>query len=469
MKIKLLVGIFAILLIAGCRNKETKKKEKLTANFDSLALTPPMGWSSWDCLGMQSNEKDTRAVADYMEEHLKEYGWKIVNIDGGWYHPIEFQTVNSNMKNPPQNMDQYGRLIPDTGKFPSAKGGAGFKTLADYVHSKGLKLGIHVMRGIPWNAVVKNTPIKGTNYFAGDVVDLKDTCAWSQIMKGINMEKPGSQEYYNSIFELYAEWGVDYVKVDDIAPPLHSPEVVGVHNAIVNSKAPIILSISPGAIAPDQWSFLAKHAHLFRISRDFWDSWKMLKGQFNICNQWDSIHTPGHWPDADMLPIGKLRKNGGDEFIAAQIGSTVEESTDEYSRFTDTEKYTLMTLWCIFKSPLMVGGYLPENDSVTYKILTNEEVIAVNQKSENNHEIRNEKGIIIWTADQPETNAKYVALFNTNDGKPIKISISWKKIGMQGELNVRDLWAKKDLGKFKGEFSANVEAHGCKLIKVGKW
>ena len=470
MKVKLLLVIFTALIIFGFRNneKQNEKKEKPTVHFDSLALTPPMGWSSWDCLGMQSNEKDIRAVADYMAEHLKEYGWNIVNIDGGWYHPLELQTVNSNMKNPPQNMDQYGRLIPDTVKFPSAMGGIGLKALADYVHGKGLKLGIHVMRGIPWNAVSKNTPIKGTHYFAEDIVDLQDTCSWSQIMKGVNMEKPGSQEYYNSIFELYAEWGVDYVKVDDIAPPLHANEVIGVQKAIVNSKAPIILSISPGAIPPDQRNFLAKHAHLFRISRDFWDNWKLLKGQFNICNKWDSIHTPGHWPDADMLPIGKLRKNGGDDFIALQLESSVDKISNEYSRFTDAEKYTLMTLWCIFRSPLMVGGYLPENDSVTFKILTNEEVIAVNQKSENNHEIRNEKGIIIWTAEQPETNAKYVALFNTNDGKPIKISIPWEEIGMQGEFKVRNLWTKKDLGTFKDGFSANIVAHGCMLIKISK-
>ena len=466
MKIKLLYILYATLVLVGCNTTVDENKEKPTVNFDSLVLTPPMGWSSWDCLGMQSTEKDIKAVADYMAEHLKEYGWKIVNIDGGWYHPLELQTVNSNMKNPPQNMDKYGRLMPDTVKFPSAKGGVGLKTLAEYVHSKGLKLGIHAMRGIPWNAVVKNTAIKGTSYHAADIVNHKDTCSWSQIMKGVDMEKAGSQEYYNSIFELYAEWGVDYTKVDDVSVPYRLPEIEGVHKAILNSKAPIILSLSPGPTPINQWTHAAKNAHLWRISKDFWDNWKLLKGQFNICNKWDSIYTPGHWPDADMLPIGKLRKNGGDDFIALQLESSLDKISNEYSRFTDLEKYTLMTLWCIFRSPLMVGGYLPENDSVTYKILTNEEVIAVNQKSQNNHEIRNEKGIIIWIADQSETNAKYVALFNTNDGKPIKISISWKEIGMQGELNVRNLWIKKNLGKFKDGFSANIEAHGCLLIQI---
>ena len=126
----------------------------------------------------------------------------------------------------------YGRLIPDTVKYPSAKAGAGFKPLADYIHSKGLKFGIHVMRGIPWNAVANNTPVKGTSYYAPGIANLDDTCAWSRIMKGIDMDKPGAQEYYNSVFELYAEWGVDFVKVDDISMPYHAAEIEGVHTAI---------------------------------------------------------------------------------------------------------------------------------------------------------------------------------------------------------------------------------------------
>jgi len=468
MKINLLLFIMAAIILGACKTKNTAINEKPIVNFDSLAITPPMGWNSWDCLGLDANETHIKAVADYMAENLKKYGWEYVVIDAGWYHPKELITAESRTANPTQNIDQYGRLIPDTLKYPSAKGGVGLKALAAYVHSKGLKFGIHVMRGIPWNAVTQNTPVKGTSYFAADVADLQDTCSWSSIMKGINMEKPGAQEYYNSVYELYAEWGIDFVKVDDMSNPYHTAEIEGVHNAIENSKAPIVLSLSPGPAPVDQRAHLDKNAHMWRISGDFWDDWKWLKRQFGLCNQWDSIYTPGHWPDADMLPIGKLRKTGGDEWIASQLSSTIEKVTDEYSRFTDVEKYTLFTLYSIFRSPLMLGGYLPENDSVTYKIITNEEVIAVNQNSENNHEISNSNGIVIWTADVPGSKAKYLALFNINDGKPVKIDVSLKEIGMEGELPVRDLWAKSDLGKFAGEFSVSVVAHGCMLMKVGE-
>ena len=473
MKINLLLIIMAALVLGACKTESTAITEKPIVNFDSLAITPPMGWNSWGCYGLEVNEQQVRAVADYMALHLKEYGWQYIVIDFGWYLPPEFKTAMINSKDPAQNLDQYGRLMPDTIKFPSAKNGIGFKALAGYIHSKGLKIGIHMMRGIPWDAITKATPIKGTDYFAPDVANVNDTCPWSYFMRGVNIKKPGGQEYYNSVLELYASWGIDMVKVEDILNPFHLDEIEGLHNAVINVEEPIVLCLSTGASPLSQMAYMAKNAHTWRIAPDFWDDWAMLKRQFAYIAQWDSVREliplQNRWPDADMLPIGKLRKDGGDPWTATVLlHSTIEKVTDEYSRFTDTEKYTLMTLWCIFKSPLMIGGYLPENDSVTCKIITNEEVIAVNQKSENNHEIRNSNGIVIWTADVPGSNAKYVALFNTNDGKPEKITVSWKETGLDGELTVRDLWAKRDLGKFTGEFSASIEAHGCKLIKVSR-
>ena len=323
------------------------------------------------------------------------------------------------------------------------------------------------MRGLPWNAIQRNTPIEGTNYHAADIANLMDTCKWSNIMKGVNMDKQGAQDYYNSVYKLYAQWGVDFVKVDDISNPYHTAEIEGIHRAIQHSGAPIVLSLSPGEAPIAEWNHLAKNAHMWRISGDFWDQWKWLKKQFEICHLWDSTHTPGHWPDADMLPIGKLRVTGGDAFIASQLGTTIDKIANEYSRFTDPEKYTLMTLWCMFRSPLMLGGYLPENDSVTTQLITNSEVLAINQHSLNNHELKNNNGLVIWVADQPGTGAKYVALFNTNDGQPKTVSVSWTELGLSGSLSVRDLWGKKDLGKMEGIFSVSIEAHGCRLIKVG--
>jgi len=467
MKSKLFFLMATLFGLIACNTQPAKPVADKTPVFDSLATTPPMGWNSWDCLGLDANEEQVRAVVDYMAANLKQYGWEYIVIDAGWFHPKELITANAQALNPQQNLDSFGRLIPDTVKYPSAKAGVGFKALADYIHSKGLKFGFHVMRGVPWNAVANNTPIEGTTHFASEIANLTDTCEWSHIMQGVNMAKPGAQEYYNSVYKLYASWGVDFVKVDDISRPYHKAEIEGVYNAIQHSGAPIVISLSPGEAPIAEWNHLAKNAHMWRISGDFWDQWKWLKKQFELCHRWDSTHTPGHWPDADMLPIGKLRVTGGDAFIASQLGTTIDKIANEYSRFTDPEKYTLMTLWCMFRSPLMLGGYLPENDSVTTQLITNSEVLAINQHSQNNHELKNKDGLVTWVADQPGTGVKYVALFNTNDGPPKTLSVSWAELGLSGSLPVRDLWKKKDLGKMEGTFSATIEAHGCRLIKVG--
>ncbi len=451
----------------ACNTPDRITQTRNIIAFDSLAVTPPMGWNSWDCLGIDANEEQVKKVADYMAANLKQYGWEYIIIDAGWFHPKELVTAEAKRKNPLQNLDTYGRLIPDTIKFPSAKGGVGFRALADYIHSKGLKFGFHLMRGIPWNAVANNTPIEGTTFYVTNIADLLDTCEWSNIMKGVNMSKPGAQEYYNSVFKLYGQWGIDFVKVDDISRPYHKAEIEGVQNAILQSGAPIVLSLSPGETPVEQWDHLTENAQMWRISGDFWDDWKWLKKQFDICHRWDSIQTPGHWPDADMLPIGKLRITGGDDWIASQLGTTRDNISNEYSRFTDPEKYSLMTLWCMFRSPLMLGGYLPENDSVTTELITNKEVIAINQNSENNHQLKSNNGIIVWTADVPGTKQKYVALFNTNDGNPQMATVQWSELGLNGEQQVRDLWAKKNLGKMKESFSVMVEAHNCMLVKIG--
>jgi len=203
-----------------------------------LAKTPPMGWNSWDCFGMDVTESQIRTTADYMAENLKEYGWDYIVLDMGWNYGKGLNTSNFRMKKPPLCIDSYGRLIPNSKKFPSSANGAGLKTLADYVHSKGLKFGIHIMRGIPWEAVEKNTVIKGTKYRAKDIAIGKDTCSWFHGLVTVDMSKPGAQEYYDSLIEMYAEWGVDYIKADDILKnPYHKKEIETVSNAIKKSWA----------------------------------------------------------------------------------------------------------------------------------------------------------------------------------------------------------------------------------------
>ncbi len=356
-----------------------------------------MGWNSWDCFGTTVTEAQTRAQADFMGEHLKDHGWTYIVVDIQWYEPDAKN--HAYREGAPLTMDAYGRLQPAPNRFPSAADGAGFKALADYVHSRGLKFGIHLMRGIPRQAVHQNVPIFGTDGIrAQDIANTDSFCPWNPDMYGVDMSKPGAQAYYNSVFNMFADWGVDYVKVDDISRPYHDheSEIEGIRNAIDQTGRPIVLSLSPGATALSAADHVNQHANLWRISDDFWDRWLSLREQFDRLANWNPHRRTGAWPDADMLPLGVL-----------DLG---RRST----RFTADEQRTMMTLWSIARSPLMHGGDMTQTDAATLALLTNDEVLAVNQHSANNRPLFDHDELIAWTADAPD-GAKLLAVFNARD------------------------------------------------------
>ena len=379
----------------------------LTANaadplFRSWAATPPMGWNSWDCFATTVSEAQTKAQADFMAAKLKVHGWQYIVVDIQWYEPGA--KSHEYRKNAVLVMDDFGRLQPATNRFPSSINGAGFKPLADYVHSLGLKFGIHLMRGIPRQAVEKNLPIYGTPFRAQDIVNRNDNCPWNFDMYGVDMSKPGAQEYYNSVFDLIASWGVDYVKVDDISRPYfeHQTEIEAVRKAIDRTGRPIVLSLSPGATAIEAADHVQQHANLWRISDDFWDRWLALREQFPRVERWNVNRAPGAWPDADMIPFGTL--------VMGQ----------RPTRFTHDEEVTLMSLWVIARSPLMYGGDMTKTDDATLALLTNDEVLAVNQRSLNNRPLFSRDEIVAWTADVPDSPDKYLAVFNLRDRNRLK-------------------------------------------------
>src|SRR6202158_407044 len=162
-----------------------------------LAVTPPMGWNSWDGYGTTVKEADVKANAQWLAEHLKPFGWQYVVVDMEWFvtNPIP----EGNSRTSLYSMDNFGRYTPAVNRFPSAANGAGFKPLADYVHSLGLKFGIHILRGVPKQAVEKNLPIFGSSYHAVDAADSSDTCPWNFDNYGLDASKPGAQAYYDSI------------------------------------------------------------------------------------------------------------------------------------------------------------------------------------------------------------------------------------------------------------------------------
>lgn len=436
--------------------------------FEQLASKPPMGWNSWDCFGMDVTDEQVRSTADYMAKYMKNAGWNYVIVDMGWFYGEGLNTSNFRMTKPPQSIDDYGRVIPSLRKFPSAINNNGFKPLSDYVHNLGLKFGIHIMRGIPWQAVEKNTPVKGTPYKAKDISTVANACTWYHGMVTVDMTKPGSQEYYNSLIEQYAGWGVDYIKADDIINPYRTQEIEAISKAIKRVGRPIVLSLSAGPVSVENVDHLRLNANLWRISGDMWDDWSFIKNTFSLCRAWQDYIIPDHWADCDILPLGKLRINGTDGALSNRIKKQRQETVNEYSRLTGDEKCTLLTLWTIFRSPLMMGGNLLENDEITLQLLTNKEVLAVNQNSTRNHELKANNEEIVWTAVDSDSGEKYVALFNIDDKKNLNIKITWEELGLSGDYIVRDLWKKNNIGKFKNSFIVAVPPHGAGLYKFIK-
>lgn len=428
------------------------------SDFKDWAKTPPCGWNSWDCFGAGVNEEQLIANADYMANHLKQYGWEYIVCDIQWYEPKACSNDYNNFAE--LCCDEYGRLIPAENRFPSSTGGKGFKPIADYIHSLGLKFGIHIMRGIPRQAVHADLPIKDSEYTARQVAHHFSVCSWNTDMYGMK-NCDGAQDYYNSIIKMYADWGVDYIKCDDIAvtefrkwdnPYSADYEIEMLRNAIDSCGREIVLSLSPGPALRDKAEHLKANANMWRLTGDFWDLWEHLYAMFDKCEEWQGVRGVGSYPDCDMLPIGRISK------LCSYHGAQ-----NRMSNFTHDEHYTLMTLWGIFGSPLMIGGNMPENDDFTLSLLNNAEYMNMHRTVKNSRMLsRNEengKGYIIW--DGENENSRFVALFNT-DEKPITINTAEKiNISVDGSY---DIWQKCTVS----ENSITIQPHGARLLKLNK-
>jgi len=441
------IALIAVAAFPGVSAGDTTS----TPAYWSWAPTPPMGWNSWDSFATTITEDQAKAETDYMADHLLSHGWQYLVVDIQWYEPGA--TGFDYRKDARLTMDANGRLLPAPNRFPSAANGGGFKALSDYVHAKGLKFGVHMMRGIPRQAVAQNTPILGTTYHAADIADTTSTCHWNGDMYGIDMTKPGAQDYYDSEFRQFADWGIDFVKIDDLgAGPYHGPEIQAIRKAIDKTGRVMVFSTSPGPTPLEKADEIEVNANLWRISDDFWDNWKSLLHQVDLTAKWAPYSGPGHFPDADMLPLGTIRQG------------------KSMTHFTHDEQVTLMTLWSIFRSPLIFGGDLTKMDAATLALITNDEVLAVDQHSANNQQLFRHDGQLAWVADVPDSTDKYLAVFNLNDknsigvGAPIDVKLS--DLGFTGVCKIRDLWQNKDLAHVMYTFAPVLPSHGAGLYRI---
>ncbi len=426
----------------------------------NLAPTPPMGWNSWDAYGLTINEAEFMANVTVLAS-LKQYGWQYAVIDEGWYME---NPSGANLAARKYVYDANGLLVPVTNRFPSAANGQGFKPLADWVHGQGLKFGTHIVRGIPKSVVKANLPIAGSSYRAAEAADTSNTCPWDEGNYGVS-DNPAGQAYYDSMFKEFAAWGMDFIKVDCISDhPYRPSEIRQIATAISHSGRAMVLSLSPGPASIENASELAKYAQMWRISDDHWDGWSFPKNPnngefpfglseaFDRLEKWNPHTRPGSWPDEDMLPFGSLRPHPG-------------WGAPRQSRITHDEERTEFTLWAFARSPLILGANLTQLDDFTRSLLTDRDVIAVNQHGSGNHPVKNLppgfEHVRVWEAhvDQSE----YFAFFNLDD-KPVTLHFKWEQLGYRGKSKVRNLY---EGGGFQqtAAMETTIPAHGSTVYQ----
>ncbi|MCM1567890.1 MAG: glycoside hydrolase family 27 protein [Roseburia sp.] len=410
---------------------------------------PPMGWNSYDYYDTTVNEEQVRANAKYMAANLKEYGWEYIVVDIAWYSYEAGQQRDQYQYVPfaQVEMDEYSRLLPCVSRFPSSADGKGFGPLAEYVHSLGLKFGIHIMRGIPRQAAYLRTAIKNSTHTANEIANPYSICYWNPDMYGVNPKAEGAQEYYDSLLELYAKWGVDFIKCDDICrmdAASSKEEIVMLKKAIERCGRDIVLSLSPGPAILAENDFYQENANMWRITDDFWDHWEALRDMFDRCRSWQEFVADGGYPDCDMLPLGFLGKGFGKE---------------RETNFTREEQKTMMTLWCIFRSPLMLGGELTKLKQETLRLITNRELLHMIEATEGARECFRDDTLIAWNTKERESGRDYLAIFNITEKEQTVVPTMF----LQKKGNALDVWSGDTCSLSEMQI---LPAHGAILLKL---
>lgn len=451
--------------------------------FSSWSETPPLGWNSYDAYHGAITETQFQAVVDALATRLLPSGYDTAVIDFLWYHPgppgwdpdHDWHTWPASQQRDPATgrwapaltLDPYGRPLPALNRFPSAAGGRGFKPLADEVHARGMKFGLHIMRGVPTEAVEANLPVHGTAYRLQDIAEPGDVSSFLRPMfTGVKPDHPGSQAYYDGLFQMFADWGVDFVKADDmLRPPYHAAEIEMMRTAIDRCGRPIVLSLSYGPTPLSRADHIVTHSNMWRVSSDFWDRWHDLRRNFELLYAWSAFSGEGTWPDGDMIPFGRLMLSGWRFNQAEELTDNHRDERDD--NFTPAERQTLMSLWAIARSPLMWGGDPLTSDDATYALLTNPEILALNQHGRHPRQVLGhsprDDTLRIWVADHPDGAGRYVALFNLRD-KPAALTFQLPWEDMFGTWTVRDLWTHSDEPAVTGTLSRTLAPHASAVF-----
>jgi len=469
---KKIIIISAIVLIGLSAFLLTSKKEK-------MASSPPMGWNSFDSYGVYLHEEAAMQNLEAMAEKLKASGYEYFVIDAGWFGEFELRpgTIYPAEKHAKKmNFNEYGLLQPSKTYFPN-----GFQAIIDRCHELGLKFGLHLMRGIPREAVHRNLPIKGTNYTAAQIADTINICKWNHQNYGVDMSKPGAQEFYNSLINQMAEWGVDFLKYDDIVP--YPAEVEAASKAIEQCGRPILLSLSPGGNVDANDIDFFKKGNMLRVTKDIWDDQKGINECFDEWRIWQGKDEPGFWIDMDMIPFGKLQlmsprpinadEGLSEDEIKEKINngelSTIEllagKGWTRWSEFSKDQMYTFITLRALSASPLMMGGDLPTLDDFSLSLITNKDILDCNQNGVMGTLVFDNKKIEIWNAAMKNKKGGWIGIFNRSE-EPKTISPDQTNLGLDAGVSyvLEDLWNNKKVDTLNFAINPN----GVKFLKYSK-
>ena len=452
MAVALSVGVLA--LSAGA-----PAASAIPGGINGAGLKPSMGWSSWSFLRMAPTAAKMEAQADAMvSSGLAAVGYRYVNLDDFYY---TYPATNPSTQG--MNVDQYGRWVTDPVAFPPGPNGEdGMKALADYIHSKGLKFGIYLTPGIPRQAVVQNTAIEGTLYHADDIVLNPHFTEYNYnqgVMYRIDFSKPGAQEYYNSIANRFASWGVDYLKFDGVrnytSPTSQGnvPDIIAMSKALQQTGRPIVFDTTQGnqaiGIAPfcQQW---ANQTVFFDdiengATSPALTSWSDVSNRFDAVSQYAPFVGPGFHMDCDSLEVGS--------------GAAIDG-------LTRNERMTMMSLWSLESSAWILGPDLTSLDPYDFTLLTNADVLAVDQDDVAATQIYHVGHTRIFA--KLETNGDaIVGLFNTGLTSAV-ISTTPAALGLPANFTgylVKDLWSHKAT-ETAGAITANVPSHGVAYYRV---
>ena len=442
-----IIFLLAVFSFTAC-NENNKEVQK-------LAKTPPMGWNSWDSYALKLNEETALANIDAFAEKLKPSGYEYFVIDAGWYDQENKEANNNSWE---INIDEYGLLQASETYFPN-----GLELVIEHCHNLGIKFGLHLMRGIPRVVVKKNLPVKGTKYTANDIADTNSICEWSTLNYGIDMNKPGAQEYYNNLINQMAGWGVDFIKYDDIVP--FPDEVEAVVKAIEQCGRPILLSLSPGDVVDVNAIGTFRKANMLRVTQDIWDNQISIDKTFEAMRKWQGTKTDHFWIDMDMIPFGQLRLTSPEILEEAE---RIEFETygmggpNRWTKLSKDQMCTFITQRAISASPLMMGGDLVSIDDFSLELLTNKEMIQCNQNGIMAKLVHENDSIEVWETAQKKTTNQWVAIFNRND-KDVEIHLTPELLKIENTKSIHNIWTNAKL-QLNNEYT--IAANGVLFLKI---